>query len=138
MKRDFKLVEHTADAGVTAWGSTLEELFANAALGMASLMYEPETVRPDRQLPVEVKGGDTEELIVAFLGEILYLMETEHVLIGRVTVSEVASGKARGVIGVLPIPRGFRFHGEVKAATYHQLAVRKSGRGYETTVIFDL
>ena len=36
--RKFKLIEHTADIGLTAYGKTLAEAFANAAYGMFSII----------------------------------------------------------------------------------------------------
>ena len=38
--RRFEILDHTADIGIIAFGSTLPELFEHAAYGMCSLMFD--------------------------------------------------------------------------------------------------
>ena len=42
MKKRFRFLEHTADAYVEAYGSSLEEAFENAALASTEVMTEVE------------------------------------------------------------------------------------------------
>ncbi|GER91602.1 hypothetical protein KDW_57640 [Dictyobacter vulcani] len=55
MRKPYEVFEHTADIGIHAYGSTLEELFIHAAEGMESLMVAPEQLRitTSRQISVE-------------------------------------------------------------------------------------
>ena len=39
MKR-FETIEHTADTGLRVFGSTLEELFENAGLGLMTILVQ--------------------------------------------------------------------------------------------------
>ena len=45
---EFKLIEYTADIGLTAYGKTLAEAFANSTCGMFSIMAELRNVKGGR------------------------------------------------------------------------------------------
>ena len=77
----FEILDHTADVGLVAWGETKEEVFANAALGMFSLICNVEEVNGGFATQVEVEGSDYEDLLVTWLNELLYLFEAEEVLL---------------------------------------------------------
>jgi SHS2 domain-containing protein len=44
MEKAFEIINHTADVGIIAYGTDVEELFSNAALALFSLITEPESV----------------------------------------------------------------------------------------------
>ena len=80
----YRILPHTADGKFQAFGRTLEEAFGNAALATASLMWDWATVEPKIRHFVHVTGVDREQLLVKFLGEIIYLFETRQFLLGKV------------------------------------------------------
>jgi len=138
VKPRFELLDHTADVAMKAFGSTLEELFENAAAGMISVLYDPDTISADKEISIEVSADEPEDLLVIFLNEILYTLEVEHFVPRRVVVSSVAGGCAKGVLSGCAIPPGFEFSGEIKAVTYHELTLERVGEGFEATVLFDV
>ncbi len=69
--------EHTAEAGIIARGATLSEAFANAAEGMFALMLELGAVAEHDEREVAIEGEGTEQLLVGWLLELLFLTETE-------------------------------------------------------------
>src|SRR2546426_7946043 len=69
MRPPFEIIEHPADVGFLAYGVTLEELFANAALAMMSLACELEAVRQTLSRAIEVTAADWESLLFAWLAE---------------------------------------------------------------------
>ncbi|WP_337288661.1 archease [Candidatus Methylomirabilis sp.] len=135
----FESFETTADVGITAWGETLEELFANAARGMLSLMVEVETVRSTSLLSIEARGRDLPSLLVAWLNELLYRCETEAWAPADVRVITVKGGHVSGELTGEPAEAGrHRFKGVVKAATYHLLECRKDNDRWCARVVFDV
>lgn len=140
----FEPVEHTADVGLRAWGGTLEELFAQAATGMAGLLVDPETVRPLERRHLILAARDLEEGLIALLQEILYLYEVERLAPAAISVDRAAPDSV--VANVLGEPFDRTRHEtrtDIKAATYHDLrilSVADAGGGvrYETVVIFDI
>jgi SHS2 domain-containing protein len=158
----FQILEHTADIGLRARGGTLEELFENAAWGLAEILDvgRPAQVRPGRRVAGggpprssrrRASGGagvnsrhvdlrdatDIEALLVAWTNELILLTEEGRACLGRVQVDSVGEEGLQGDVQLIdcdPVPEGT----DLKAATYHQLSVRETARGWEATLYFDV
>jgi SHS2 domain-containing protein len=118
------------------WGQDRRALFENAARGMVSLIgggADPAREPVARSFTLE--ADDWETLLVDFLTEILYLIEDEGVIIERIEVARAAGYQLVATVGGRP---GGRFNKEIKAVTYHNLAIRCTDRGFETTIVFDV
>jgi len=76
----YEEIDHTADVGIRAYGHSLNELFANAAEGMFSLIADLKTVRPVGEVQVRVTAGDAPTLLLRWLSDLLYVHETQHFL----------------------------------------------------------
>lgn len=135
----YETFETTADVGILAWGETLEELFANAARGMFSLMVDPETVHSTGFLSVEAQGSDLPSLLVAWLNELLYRCEAEEWAPLDVRVATVGDGRVVGdLVGEPADQDRHLFKGVVKAATYHLLECHKEHDHWRARVVFDV
>jgi SHS2 domain-containing protein len=127
MDEKFRFLDHTADAKFQAYGRTLEEAFANAALATVSLMWDPAEVEPRLSHPVDVQGRDLEQLLVRFLGEIIYLLETRSFL--AAAVDDMIIEKADEGFRLRAVFRGddrttrYAIFGEVKAVTYNEMRI---------------
>ncbi len=135
MKR-FEELEHTADCGIRAYGSTLSELFSNAAAGMFSLITDLDAVKPVGEYEVRVRSKDTEALLFDFLSELLFVHETQKLLLSEFEVRMAdlsVDARARGE----KIERGRHpLHLNIKAVTYHGMIVDEEGGVVQ--VIFDI
>ena len=139
MEKGFKILDHTADIGIAAYGADIKELFINAATGLFSLMVDLNTVKEDTEREVKLTAEDEETLLVEWLNELIYIFEVEHLLFNRFQIDELNGNhvKAR-CFGEKVDQSRHRLEREVKAATYHMLKITKSDIGYEVTVIFDI
>jgi len=141
VKERFRFLEHTADAKFQAYGRTIEEAFANAALATASLMWEPGAIARKIQIPVSARGHDLEQLLVRFLGELLYLLESRFFLLG--SAEEILIGKDDSGYALEAVFWGdansdtYEVHGSVKAVTYNEMKIIKNG-GYAVQVVVDV
>ncbi len=139
MARDFEIIEHTADIGIIAYGKDVSEAFANAARGMFSLITELISIRELLNREVKVAAPDREGLLVAWLDELIYLFDTEHLLFKRFQVRVAADEK--GLSAQCYGEKVDRARHElklgIKATTYHMLSVAKDD-GYKARVIFDI
>ncbi len=138
-ERGYSFGDHPSDLELIVRGRTLKELFSEAGRGLVEYTGPPEGSGSLLRRPVRVNGADREELLVLWLNEIIYLLESGFrpslpLEIGRLTGRELeASMKGRRLD-----PRSFFAGPEVKAATYHGLAIRRSGNLWEARVILDL
>ena len=134
MKHAFEEVEHTADLAIRVRGRTLAELFANAAYGMAAQVATLQDVAPTAVESIELEAQDTETLLVAWLGELLYLGERHGCVFTDFEMLEVTATKLRATV------RGgsAREHlGHIKAVTFSEMKIVRSEEGFETMVVFD-
>jgi SHS2 domain-containing protein len=135
----FEVIDHTADIGIVARGATLAEAFANAATGMFSLMVEMEEVAEREERRVSVEATDREGLLVAWLSELLFLLDVEDLVFGRFEVDRIGETRLEGRAFGERLDRERHPKGTViKAVTRHMLRVGKADYGYEARVIFDI
>jgi len=136
----FEFVEHTADVGVKAYGSSLKEQFENAALGMFSLIADLDNVESVGEFKVTLKAPDSEQLLVDWLGELLYIHEVYDVLLKEFTVDVQETDESLELIAVVKgeqiDPSKHNLKTMVKAVTYHMLEVSEE-KGY-LFVLFDV
>jgi len=102
-------------------------------------MTELRLVAPKREMTIQAEGLSWEDLLVNYLREILYLYQGRGFLacdFSRVTLEEtMVTAQFRGEMFDSRRHRMFR---EIKAVTYHQLAVGLSPSGWEARVLFDV
>ena len=131
----FEEIEHTADVAIRVWGRDLAELFANAAYGMACQLADLDGVTSTVQRALTLEAFDVETLLVAWLGELLYLGERDGCVFVAFDIAEIASTKLDATV------RGGKAHrhrSHIKAVTFSGLEVQQTDDGYETTVVFDV
>lgn len=132
----YEILEHTADVGVRSWGRSLEEAFRQSTLGLLDIVGVWRSGDGTKET-IAVEGRDLGALLVDWLGEVLYLQDVRDVVITAVSVEEVADGRASGWVELAKRP--VEIEGTaVKAITYHQLDVSRSGDGWTTTVFVDI
>ena len=132
----YEELDHTADVGIRAYGATLEELFANAAAGMFSLITDLEKVRAVGEVGVKVQGDDPGSLMVNWLSELLFLHETQHLLLSEFEVALDGLSLAGRARGERIDKRRHTLNLVVKAVTYHKLRIEPEKGVAE--VIFDI
>jgi SHS2 domain-containing protein len=139
----YREVPHTADWALHVWAPDLPGLFLEAARGMYALAgAQPEEAAgtheaagPARRL--EIQGADAESLLVAFLSELLYAQEQENLLL-EVSDLQILPGDPWRLIGTAKSRPLHRLVKAIKAVTFHNLAIRQTGQGYETEIVFDV
>ena len=138
MKKNFEIIDHTADVGIIAHGVDMKQAFANAATGLFSLITDLDIVKETLCRDIEVTATDKESLLVEWLNELIYRFDTENIIFKRFDITELNDTRLKG-----------RSYGEkvdnsrhelktgVKAATYHMLKVDKND-GCKVQVLFDI
>jgi SHS2 domain-containing protein len=135
MNERFEEVEHTADIAIRVRGRDLAELFANAAYGMACQLADPAGVDFTVEHAVALEADDAETLLVAWLGELLYLGERDACVFVDFDMCEVTPTRLRAVARGGAVRE---YRGHVKAVTFNDLEIRRIDERYETTIVFDV
>jgi len=138
MKKDFEIIDHTADVGIIAYGADLSQAFANVARGLFSLITDLDDVQEVLHRDAELSASDEESLLVEWLNELIYQFDTEGIIFKRFDIIRLDSTrlKARSY-GEKVDKSKHKLKIGVKAATYHMLKVDK-GDGCRVQVLFDI
>ena len=136
MKR-FRLIEHTADTGLIAYGMTLAEAFANAACGLFYIIAELRTVKEVEYRIVDLDGEDSEALLFEWLNSLIYLFDVDMLLFRRFDIEDFDGKRLRAKChGEKYDPSRHQLKLGVKSATYHMLKVDEEKN--QVQVIFDI
>ncbi len=132
----YRLLDHTADALVEAFGETISARFANAAFALFDLMTDVSTVETVGEVKVVISADSEEQLLVDFLQELLFLHDTDNYVFKEFEV-EVTG------LNLEAIARGEQFdpsrhpkRSVVKGVTYHNLVIDNEGK--TLTILFDV
>lgn len=131
--RGFDEIAHIADWGVRVWAPDLPALFETAAQSMYALMEVRLADGPRVSSQMELEAGDLEGLLVRFLDELLYF-GFQDLAYDQIKVTLVGYQLAAVLEGA-PIVDVKK---EIKAVTFHNLAIQSTPQGFEVTIIFDV
>jgi SHS2 domain-containing protein len=138
----FRIIEDivSGDYVFQAFGSTLEEMFVSCAEACFSAMTVLSGVEPGDRFPIDIDADNIDDLLFNFLAELIYLKDTEKLFLSKFDIDIDADR-----VSLKGVARGERIDynkheikTDVKAVTYHNLQVIKTGEGYEVKVILDL
>ena len=130
----FKEIPHTADWSLLVWAGDLPELFAEAARGMNFLAGVRLAPGPRTPRTFESAAPDPESLLVAFLSELVFAAEQEHLAFDEFKI-QIAGTRLKVEMSGAPI---LSLNKAIKAVTYHNLQIRPTGRGCEVEIVFDV
>ncbi|MEM0359779.1 MAG: archease [Candidatus Diapherotrites archaeon] len=138
----FELFEHKADIGVRGYGKTLEEAFQECAKAMFSVMSNLKKVKARESIELRVRARNEEELLVAWLNELLFEKGTKEMLFSefKVKISKEKEGLVlKGTVkGEKMNHKKHEMKTEVKGATYSGLKVIKEKEKYLAQCIVDV
>lgn len=139
----FRLISHTADAGVEISAPTLDDLFCDAANGWRLWVCGNRPTPSPIAKQIRLESDDLEDLLVRWLSELNYLLNVEQMMLSNVHRLQVSANEdlwaLRAVVFMCHADRKFLDQcAEIKAITYHRLEVVRTGRSYYARVIFDI
>ena len=134
-------IDHSGDIGVEARGTNLARLIENATRGLFALQYRG-TVAARLQRSLSVSAQSIDDLLVDWLNEVIAESAARGELYCGVVVTNAGAFdggfRASGTVSGEAVTAGHDLRFDVKAATYHALAVFEKEDGLVARVIFDL
>ncbi|GAB5603738.1 archease [Thermus sp. FJN-A] len=134
-------LDHTADVGFVLEAESLEDLFQAALKGLLEVMFRSPPEGGTRRRRLTLEAEDLETLLVRYLNELLYLIQTKGFVPGKARIRVGPKGEGYRLEATLwgePFQEGFGFQGEVKSATFHGLQVRQEDGRWRAQVILDV
>lgn len=134
-----EVFEHTADLGLRVAAATLDELFAEAGVGLFEIIAgDTGQIRARAERSFTVAGTDRGWLLLDWMAELLTAFEVDRWLFREFTVRVHERGLTGTARGERYDPAIHTLAHEVKAVTQHELAVRRTATGWEATLIVDI
>lgn len=137
-----EIIEHTADIGIKVTAPTPETLFETCALGMMEIIVEGHSYKDEEpvvEIPLNLQGSDTEDLLYAFLSEILYLFDGESIIPLSFKGSRLVNCEFSTALEGIHFNRKMHDIGtEIKAITFHNMKIENIENKWQTDVIFDI
>lgn len=138
----FRYLDHMTDVIVEAYGNTLEDAFANSARGLVNAMFEISEVIPDREIEIYADGYDLKSLLYNWLEKVILVMLIDNIVVSNLKVN---ISKSNGIYSIKGVAKGERidlekhhYKIEIKAVTYHEMAIKQDGKGVTIRFLLDL
>ncbi len=139
LKSGFKVLDHTADLRIKVRGKDMKGLFEQAALAMMQVMISSKPGGEVNRMKLSLDAEDPAELMVLWLGEILYLFEGEKKVVIGLEIESISPADLNATLETVSFdPNCHEVVCEIKAVTYHQIEVVDKGNCWEAKIIFDL
>jgi len=142
--KEFKIIDHTADIGIVAYGKTKREVFINTAKGMFEIIAgENRNLKEKENFydKIKLEAESLEDLLIAWLNELLYISEVKLVILNKFKIKELLDYQIKAEVGGMKINHlSIRIKKEIKAVTYHCLEIKKDEESglWRAQVIFDI
>ena len=134
--KGYQVLEHIGDAKIKVFGKTKEELFLNAMLGMAALLKPKFKTKKPKVRYIKIQSSDINALLVDFLSEVNYLRQINMEIYDNVKFIEFSDTYLEAEFSGYEVEE---FGDDIKAATFHELNIKKNKDGlWETAIVFDI
>ena len=133
----FREHAHTADWELEAWAPDLPTLLEQAARGMYALSGLRLTGEPRHQQLLTLSAKDPESLLVQFLSNLLWIEENNHLGFDRFDI-EITQDIAYNLHAQCYGSVMSGMDKEIKAVTYHNLAIHTTTLGLHVNIVFDV
>ena len=126
-EQKFVFLDHTADAKFRAFGKTLEEAFENSAKALVSLMWDADRLKKVEKIAIHINGSDLKKLLLNFLEEILYLLDTREFLLAEAISTRISRDGSDFRLSTFfrgdRFKKDYKVFGGVKAVTYDEMKI---------------
>ena len=135
----YRLIEHTADAGIEVTAPDAQALFIEAARALCDLLATAKGPCDRMACEISVQGADWTDLMVNWLRELLYLFNGRDLLVRQITITRLDPRQIAARLACDRVDGRRHVVGhEIKAVTYHQAQVAAGAEGWQARVILDL
>ena len=124
----IKYIEHPSDVGFEVYGDTLEELYANAAIAMYSLMTDVDEIEEEEEREIEINSEDLYSLMFDWLDELIFLFDSESLVMRSFDIAIDESN-----FSIQGTCKGGKFNPSkhvsgiiIKAVTYNMMEIKRN------------
>ncbi len=142
MPGSYKQIDHTADIAFEVSGESLEELFRASSKAWLNSVIDVITFSQSEIKKIKLSAFSKEQLLVDFLSELNFNLFTKKWLCYSVDDLSIEKKEDNWflVAGLTGNKISSKIHlkHEIKAITFHQMNIKKSGNVFSTLLVFDI
>jgi SHS2 domain-containing protein len=131
----YEEIEHTADLAMRVRGKDMAQLLKHAAEGMLHLSAVQTKSGKGSKVRVELQSPDREQLLVVWLEELLFGIETRAVGYRDFDIRIVEDTRCEASMQEIELESIGK---HIKAVTFHDLRIIATQEGLEATIVFDV
>jgi SHS2 domain-containing protein len=140
-KGSYSVFDHTADIGIEVEGASPTDLYEAAAAALFDVMFHTTGSDPGQEVVLElsVEAEDAEQLLVRWLSELLFLYDTRGLVMEEFAITELSGTRLKARVGGRPYDGSVHaLKTEVKAITYHDLTLGRTGGSWRARFVIDV
>ena len=126
-------IDHTADIAIAVTGNSLESLFIQSLLALKEIAGVKLKPCLDQEKKISLNSNTTESLLVAFLNEVLYFLES-----GKWPVCQCLCIKKNKIQFSYRLSNCVVDGVELKAVTYNMMKIVEHSGYFSTAIVFDI
>ncbi len=130
----YREIQHTADVAIEIWSDTLIGMINEAFEGLTALMGCNFTGENNWTVEYRTGDGDFVDQMIAFLNEIIYLLE-KGTAVKDITIKEEDDQKFKIMMTCC---NSVKVNILVKAVTYSSVRLTSTHDGYRMKIVFDV
>jgi len=142
MPSSYKQIDHTADIAFEISGESLEELFTASSKAWLTSVIDVIILSKCEIKKLKLNSFSIEQLLVDFLSELNFNLFTKKWLC--YSVDDLSIEKKEDDWSLIASLTGNNISAknnlkhEIKAITFHQMNIKKSGNVFSTLLVFDI
>ncbi|MEE9449680.1 MAG: archease [Ignavibacteriaceae bacterium] len=142
MSGSYKQIDHTADIAFEVSGNSLEELFKASSKAWLTSVIDVTTFSQSENKKIKLSSYSKEQLLVDFLSELNFYLFTKKWLCYSVDDLSIVRKMDDWSLSASLTGNNINFKinlkQEIKAITFHQMNIKKSGNVFSTLLVFDI
>jgi SHS2 domain-containing protein len=133
-----RVLPHTADVIVEAWAPSRSSCLEELVRGIVETFAETRDVATTREIPLEVGAADDDDVVVALLDDVCYLLDADGLVVADVALDEGDDGTFEGTFFVAPVDAVVQTGAAPKGISRSDLQFARDGPLWRGRVIVDV
>ncbi|MGB9668391.1 MAG: archease [Thermosulfidibacteraceae bacterium] len=139
----YKLINPKADIGIEVWGKDEKELIEESIRALLDLIeIDRSQIGEKDSMTVEIESIDSEDLLISTLNTVIYLLDAKKFAIKDFQIENLDLKNYRVKIKFIGEKwkenKDYGITREIKAATYHNISIKREKGVLKTEIIFDV
>ena len=133
-----RVLPHTADVIVEAWAATRSGCLEELVRGVVGIFADAAGVVPTREIPLEINAARDEDVVIALVDDVCYLLDADGFVVVDVGLDETEDGGFEGSFSVAPVAAVTATGAAPKGASRSELEFAREGSSWHAHVIVDV